>query len=134
MSLITRDDLDEVEKNIAAMPAQAAAMYAPVLLAWCRALLCEVEHLRAKADAWDEHVRDHKPSALVNRQFHEQRVQLERERAFARGAEAMRNQVLGAIEPYAQTPVESDYAAGRAWTADRITEHVRNLPVPEVTR
>ena len=53
MSLITRDDLDEVEKNIAAMPAQAAAMYAPVLLAWCRALLGEVERSKAEPNGDD---------------------------------------------------------------------------------
>ena len=97
-------------------------------------LLAEVDRLRAKDDAWDKHVCGREPSSLVNRQVLEETVQLESERAFARGAEAMRNQVLGVVEPYAQTPVESDYAAGRAWTADRITEHVRNLPVPEVTR
>ena len=96
-------------------------------------LLAEVERLRAKDDAWDKHVCDREPSSLMNRQVHEETVQLESERAFARGAEAMRNQVLGVVEVYAQTPVESDYAAGRAWTADRIAEHVRNLPIPEVT-
>lgn len=53
--------------------------------------------------------------------------------AFSRGAEAMRNQVLGVIEPYAQAPVDCDHAAGRAWLADRLAEHVRALPVPEVT-
>jgi hypothetical protein len=63
MSLITREDLDEVERHIAAMPTQAAAMYAPVLLAWCRALLGEVERLR-----------------------------IEQEQASQRGAEAMRKQ------------------------------------------
>ena len=61
-------------------------------------LLAEVERLRAKDDAWDKHVCDREPSSLVNRQFHEQFVQLESERAFARGADEMRMAVLTEFE------------------------------------
>ena len=57
-------------------------------------LLAEVDRLRAKDDAWDKHVCGREPSSLVNRQFHEQRVELESERAFSRGTEAMRMAVL----------------------------------------
>lgn len=61
-------------------------------------LLAEVDRLRAKDDAWDKHVCDRAPSSLVNRQVHEETVQLESERAFARGVESMRMAVLAEFE------------------------------------
>ena len=51
MSLITRKDLDEIERHIESMPRVAAGMYAPVLLAWCRALLNEIQKENAEDGA-----------------------------------------------------------------------------------
>lgn len=52
---------------------------------------------------------------------------------FSRGAEAMRNQVLGVTEVYEKLDRTCDYDAGWLRASERIAEHVRNLPVPEVT-
>ena len=86
-------------------------------------LLAEVERLRAKDDAWDKHVCGRKPSSLVNRQFHEQFVQLESKRAFARGANAMRMAVLAEFERWFLAK-ESGVTFVRS---------LRAIPIPEVT-
>lgn len=51
MSLIIREDLDEVERHIESMPRIAAGMYAPVLLAWCRVLLDEMKSTKGEGEA-----------------------------------------------------------------------------------
>lgn len=61
-------------------------------------------------------------------------VDVKPDTTFARGAEAMRNQVLGVTEVYEKMGRTCDYDAGWMRASERIAEHVRNLPVPEVTR
>ena len=51
MNLITHEDLDETEWAMKSMAPPSSAVYAPVLLSWCRALLRETDRLRGERDS-----------------------------------------------------------------------------------
>lgn len=115
MSCIDREELDAVSNHIRNLPS-IGAMYAPVLVEHCRALLAEVEQLTA----------DPLPAAAWVRE-------VERA-AFARGAESMRAAAVAVASKRAnlQRFTDSDCAWGRS--AECILDELRHLPVPEDKR
>lgn len=65
MSVINREELDAVRNHISNIPA-IGAMYAPVLVEHCRALLAEVERLTAERDASHRDGMDRMQQAIID--------------------------------------------------------------------
>jgi len=78
---ITREELQAIENHIGNIP-HVGAMYAPVLIAWCRALLDEQDAAYDERDELLVRVADQSAELRATRETYRD--------AYRRGAEAMR--------------------------------------------
>ncbi len=129
MSLVTREELDAVRNHISNIP-PIGSMYAPVLVEHCRALLDEVEKLKAREESLVQ--QSVAQMGMIGRLQEEvERMAVECDAAFKRGAEAMRTAAIAAAHKRSALPVENDMDVAWCRAAACIEEEVRTLIVTE---